>query len=64
MVARCWQNPEALYVTFEREGDEPVHIRAANGEKAVLEAVKALLLVSRLKAGDRIVVSRFDGARP
>jgi hypothetical protein len=54
MVARTKPEPDALVVTFERDGEEPVRITAANGEKAVLRAVAILLAHRKLHAGDRL----------
>jgi hypothetical protein len=49
-----------LIVTFERAGEEPVHVAAADGEKAVLVAVKQLLLRGQLQRGDRLTIEKAD----
>jgi hypothetical protein len=43
MVARIKPESEALVVVFERDGEEPVRVEAADGERAVLRAVTILL---------------------
>lgn len=60
MVARVRKEPDVLVVTFERDGEEPVRIEAADGEKALLRAVALLLAYSKLHAGDRLRVEAAD----
>jgi hypothetical protein len=56
MVAHTWEKPTPLVVTFERTDEEPVRVEAPDGEKAILQAVKLLLLRGRLQPGDRLTV--------
>jgi hypothetical protein len=60
MVARIKPEPNALVVEFERDGEEPVRVAAANGEKAVLRAVAILLAHQKLHAGDRLWIKAAD----
>jgi hypothetical protein len=60
MVARTKSAPAALVVTFERDGEEPVRIEVADGDKAVLRAVALLLAHRMLHAGDRLTVTTSD----
>jgi hypothetical protein len=60
MVARIKPEPEGLVVVFERDGEEPVRVEAADGEKAVLRAVALLLAHSKLVVGDRLTVEAAD----
>jgi hypothetical protein len=56
MTGRCWTKPTPLVVVFQRTGEQPVRIEVADGEKAVLIAVKELLMRGQLRAGDRLTV--------
>jgi hypothetical protein len=49
-----------LVVVFERDGEERVRIEAADGERAVLQALKLLLLRNVLRPGDRLTVEAVD----
>jgi hypothetical protein len=60
MVGRVKPESGGLTVVFEREGEEPVSVEAADGEKAVLRAVALLLAHRRLHAGDRLWIKAAD----
>ena len=60
MVARVKHEPDALVVTFERDGEEPIRLEAADGDKALLRAVAILLAHRKLHAGDRLTVEAID----
>jgi hypothetical protein len=60
MVARTKHEPDTLLVVFERDGEEPVRIAAADGEKAVLRAVAILLAHRKLHAGDRLWIKAAE----
>jgi hypothetical protein len=60
MVARTRPEPDALAVVFERDGEKPVRIDAANGEKACIRALTILLAKSKLQLGDRLTVEAAD----
>jgi hypothetical protein len=60
MVARVKHEPDALAVVFERDGEEPIRVEAADGEKAVLRAVTILLAHRRLHVGDKLTVTAAD----
>jgi hypothetical protein len=60
MVARIKPESEALVVVFERDGEEPVRVAAADGEKAVLRAVTILLAHRKLHVGDRLWIEAAD----
>jgi hypothetical protein len=56
MVARVKHEPDALAVVFERNGEDPIRIEAADGDKALLRAVAILLAHRRLHPGDKLSV--------
>jgi translation initiation factor IF-1 len=56
MVARCKVEPKALVVVFERAGEEPVRVEAADGWKATLAIVNRVLERGQVRPGDRITV--------
>jgi hypothetical protein len=56
MVARVKHEPDALAVVFERDGEEPIRIEVADGDKALLRAVAILLAHRRLHVGDKLTV--------
>jgi hypothetical protein len=56
MATYCSKPPLPLVLLFERAGEEPVRIDAADGEKAVLQGVKLLLTRNALRPGDRLTV--------
>ncbi len=56
MVARCKVDLTPLAVTFARAGEEPVHVEAADGWKALLVIVNRLLERGHVRPGDRITV--------
>jgi hypothetical protein len=61
MVAHC--APPALpplAVVFERNGEEMIRTEAANGDKAMLQAVILLLAAKSLRPGDRLTVVAVD----
>jgi hypothetical protein len=60
MVAYCRPDPAALAIVFERDGEEPIRVEAADGERAVLTAVKLLLKRGQLRPGDRLIVEVAD----
>lgn len=63
MTARTRRLPEPpslLVIQWEREGEEPVRIEVANGEKAILRAVTLLMTHRQLKAGDRLTILPAD----
>jgi hypothetical protein len=68
MVGRVRHEPDALVVTFERDGEEPqtqlVIGSAADpgraGERAMIYALGMLLRRGRLLAGDRLTVEAAD----
>jgi hypothetical protein len=60
MVARIKHEPDALVVVFERDGEEPVRVAAADGDKALVRAVALLLAHRRLHAGDRLWIEAAD----
>jgi hypothetical protein len=60
MVARTRHGPDALMVTFERDGEDPIRIEAADGDRAMFRAVAILLAHRRLQAGDRLTVTTPD----
>ncbi len=62
MVARIRQEPEALLLQFERDGEEPERKLARGGRQALLFAVGMLIGHSRLLAGDRLTVTAADSA--
>ena len=45
-----------LAVTFQRDGEPPSELRAADGREAIAFAVRLLLENRRLRAGDRLTV--------
>jgi hypothetical protein len=56
MPGFCKPEPQSLVVVFERDGEEPVRIEAADGEKALIQALKLLLTRNVLRPGDRLTV--------
>jgi hypothetical protein len=56
MVARCRPEPGRLVVAFERDGDEPIRLEAADGRTALGRAVGILLARRALLPGDRLTV--------
>jgi hypothetical protein len=60
MIARPRSESAALVVVFERDGEEPVRIDAADGEKACIRALTILLAKSKLQVGDRLTVEAAD----
>jgi hypothetical protein len=60
MVARCRNEPDALVVVFERDGEEPVRVEVINGEKAMLRALIILLAHSKLHVGDCLRIEAAD----
>ena len=57
MVARTRPESDALTVTFERDGEEPIRIEAADGDRAMVRAVAILLAHRKLQPGDRLTVT-------
>jgi hypothetical protein len=60
MVARIRREPDILVVVFERDGEEPVRVEVADGEKAVLRAVAILLAHRKLHVGDHLWIDAAD----
>src|SRR5262249_22003757 len=56
MVARVKHEPDALAVTLHRDGEAMIRTAAADGDKAMLQAVTLLLAAKTLRAGDRLTV--------
>jgi hypothetical protein len=56
MATYCKPPDELLVVVLERDGEEVIRTEAANGDKAMLQAVILLLAAKTLRAGDRITV--------
>jgi hypothetical protein len=56
VVARIRKEPDALAVIFERDGEALIRTEAADGDKAMLQAVTLLLAAKTLRAGDRLTV--------
>ena len=60
MVARYKPEPQALVVTFERVGEEPIRVEVPDGEKAILRATAMILMHGRLHPGDRLTVTTAE----
>jgi hypothetical protein len=60
MVAYCRPDPVPLAVVFERDGEEMIRTEAANGDKAMLQAVILLLAAKTLRVGDRLTVKAAE----
>jgi hypothetical protein len=56
MVAHCSEPPKPLAVVFERPGEPPVRLDAADGRQAVTHAVGLLITSRKLQPGDRLTV--------
>jgi hypothetical protein len=56
MPGSCKPQPQALTIVFERDGEEAVRIEAADGEKALIQALKLLLTRNVLRPGDQLTV--------
>jgi hypothetical protein len=52
--------PGSLAVVFERDGEEMIRTEAANGDKAMLQAVILLLAAKTLRPGDRLTVTAAE----
>jgi hypothetical protein len=60
MVARVRTESGMLVVVFEREGEEPIRVEVANGEKALIQALRILLTHHELMAFDNLTVLEAD----
>jgi len=58
--ARRKPEPQALVVTFERVGEEPIRVEVTDGEKAILRATAMILMHGWLQASDRLTVTTAD----
>ncbi len=60
MVARCKPEPQALTVTFHRDGEPDETHLALSGERALIIALRLVIARTALRAGDRLTVERAD----
>ncbi len=56
MPAYCSKPPHPVVVIFERAGEEPVRVEAADGWKATLAIVNRVLERGQVRPGDQIRV--------
>lgn len=57
MVARTRHEPDALVLTFERDGAVIERTRATDGKQAVLRGIGLLLAQGELRTGDVLRVT-------
>jgi hypothetical protein len=60
MVARVRREPDLLAVVFERDGEEPQRILAADPRMAAVTAVGMIITARELRDGDRITVTAAE----
>jgi len=60
MVGRIRREPGLLAVIFERDGEEPERILAADPRMAAVTAVGLIITARELRDGDRITVTAAD----
>lgn len=60
MPVHMKHEPDALVITFERDGEEPETLMAANGRQALTHAVGLIVTHRELQAGDRLTVTAAD----
>jgi hypothetical protein len=56
MPVHARHEPDALLITLERDGEEPVTRQASGGEQALLFALALLIECRQLQVGDRLTV--------